>query len=71
MSEKLPTRPIRRSEDACEMAFAYAQVILTKQAYILLEKGVCLLDNLHTYNCQQDLAPNNQGVIGHVSSGAI
>jgi transposase len=36
MSEKLPPLPVCRSEDACEAPFAYAQVILTKQAYLQL-----------------------------------
>lgn len=38
MSEQLPTTlPVCRSEDASEAPFAYAQVILTKQAYIQLK----------------------------------
>jgi len=37
MSEKLPAPPACQSEDACEAPFAYAQVTLTKQAYLQLK----------------------------------
>lgn len=37
MSEKLPALSACRSEEPCESPFAYAHVILTKQAYIQLK----------------------------------